>query len=149
MVSVSTTHQHESATGVGRSPPSWTCLQLPPLPTPLGCQRAPVWVPWVIQRVPTGCRLTDGGMCVSCSLIRPTLSSPHCVHKSVLMSVSTAPLHIASTVTSFRIPYIRTSTHYAFLSFWLHCIPVYFLCVCFSEILLTVEWVQPTCIYTC
>ena len=27
-------------------------LNLPPYPTPLGCYRAPVWVPWVIQQIP-------------------------------------------------------------------------------------------------
>ena len=31
-------------------PPS----HLPPLPTPLDCYRALIWVPWVIQRIPTG-----------------------------------------------------------------------------------------------
>ena len=65
----------------------------------------------------------------------PALCPQVCSH----VCVSTAPLHIASTVTSFWIPYIRASTRYVLLSFWLHCIPVYFLCVCLSEILLTVE----------
>ena len=48
--------------GVPMSPPSW--ISLPPLPTPLGCHRAPVWGPWVIQQIPTGC-LTYGNMYVS------------------------------------------------------------------------------------
>ena len=34
-------------------------LELPsllsPHPTALGCHRAPVWVPWVTQQIPTGC----------------------------------------------------------------------------------------------
>ena len=28
---------------------------LPPFPTPLGCYRAPVWVPWVIEQISIGC----------------------------------------------------------------------------------------------
>ena len=27
---------------------------LPPHPTPLGCDHAPVWIPWVIQQIPIG-----------------------------------------------------------------------------------------------
>ena len=29
-------------------------LHLPPCPTPLGCHRALVWVPWIIQQIPIG-----------------------------------------------------------------------------------------------
>ena len=47
---ISVVHQHKLATGVHISPPSWTLL--PPVPTPLGCYRAPVWVPWVMHRFP-------------------------------------------------------------------------------------------------
>ena len=36
------------------SPSSWTSPHLPPNPTPLGCYRAPIWVPWVIQQIPIG-----------------------------------------------------------------------------------------------
>ena len=28
---------------------------LPSHPTPLGCHQAPVWAPWVIQQMPSGC----------------------------------------------------------------------------------------------
>ena len=38
---VSTKHQHEFA----QVPSTWTS----PIPTPLGCYRAPLWIPWVIQ----------------------------------------------------------------------------------------------------
>ena len=51
-------HQLPGFTAIGihisppvEPPPS----HLPPHPTPLGCCRAPVWVPWVIQRIPSGC----------------------------------------------------------------------------------------------
>ena len=53
-VLVSTIHQHESAIGIHMSP-SWTSSHLPPHPTPLGCHRAPVRAPWVIQQILTGC----------------------------------------------------------------------------------------------
>ena len=32
-------------------PPSWISSHLPPFPSPLGCYRAPVWVPWVTQQI--------------------------------------------------------------------------------------------------
>ena len=38
---VSTIYQHESAIGIHVSPPSWNSSHLLPLPTPLGCRRAP------------------------------------------------------------------------------------------------------------
>ena len=48
---VSAIHQHESAIGsLPLEPPS----HLPLLPTPLGCCRVPVWVPWVIQQISIG-----------------------------------------------------------------------------------------------
>ena len=47
--------QHESAIGIHMSPPFWNSLYLPPQPSPLGWQRAPVWVPWVTQQIPIGC----------------------------------------------------------------------------------------------
>ena len=50
---VSVKHQHDSAIGMPISTPSWTSPP-PPIPaTPLGCYRAPVWVPWVIQQFPS------------------------------------------------------------------------------------------------
>ena len=36
------------------SPPSWISLLPPLFLTPLGCYRAPVWVPWVIEQIPIG-----------------------------------------------------------------------------------------------
>ena len=51
IVLTSAIHQHESVIGMHVSPPSLTSFPdpLPPLPTPLGCYRAPVWIPWVMQ----------------------------------------------------------------------------------------------------
>ena len=51
IVLVSAIQQRDSAT----SPPSWTSLPPPTHPTPLGWHRAPVWVCWVIQQIPSGC----------------------------------------------------------------------------------------------
>ena len=45
----SAVHQHESATSIHMSTPSWTPLPSPPPhPTPLGCHRALGWTPCVI-----------------------------------------------------------------------------------------------------
>ena len=54
IVFVSAIYQHESATGVHISPPSWTSLPppIPSHPTPLGCHRAPGWASCVIQQIP-------------------------------------------------------------------------------------------------
>ena len=49
---VSVRRQHESVIGTHMSLPSW--IYLPPHPTPLGCHRVLVWVPWVIQLIPPG-----------------------------------------------------------------------------------------------
>ena len=56
--------QQESATGTRMSPPS----HFPPRPIPLGCHRALVGVPWVIQQIPTGC-FTCGSAYVSMLLL--------------------------------------------------------------------------------
>ena len=88
---VSAIHQHESAIGIDMPLPSWTSL--PPHPTPLGCYRALVWVPRVIEQIPTGYLFTRGGVHVS-MLLSPLVSlSPSllCVHKSGL-SMSVSPL---------------------------------------------------------
>ena len=37
------------------SPPLEPLSHLPPHPTLLGCHRAPDWVPWVMEQIPTGC----------------------------------------------------------------------------------------------
>ena len=52
-------------------------------------------------------------------LIHPTLSFPHCAHKSVLYDcVSTAALQIGSSVPpSFQIPYTCVNVGYLFFSF--------------------------------
>ena len=48
-------HQHEPALSVHVSPLSWTSLP-PPAPFhPVGCYRAPVWVPHVMQQIPVVC----------------------------------------------------------------------------------------------
>lgn len=51
---ITATYQRESVPGVHKSPPSCSSSHLPFLPTPLGCRGAPVWVPWVTQRVSVG-----------------------------------------------------------------------------------------------
>ena len=51
---ISATHQHEVAIDVHTSPPSWTPSHLPSFPTPLGCYRALVWVPWVLEQISIG-----------------------------------------------------------------------------------------------
>ena len=40
------------AIGTHMSPPSWISSHLPPFPSPPGCYRAPVWVPWVAHEFP-------------------------------------------------------------------------------------------------
>ena len=59
---VSARHQHESAMGIHMSPPSWAFFPPPTPSLPLGCPRAPVWAPWVIQQIPTGC-FAYGSVC--------------------------------------------------------------------------------------
>ena len=52
--------------------------------------------------------------------ICPTLSFPHCVHKSILyVCISTAAPQIHSSVPFFQIPYICTNIEYLLFSFWL------------------------------
>ena len=48
-------NQHESAIGTHMSSTSWTSFPSPSSSHPVGCYRAPVWVPWVIQQIPIGC----------------------------------------------------------------------------------------------
>ena len=71
------------------SPSSWACLHsLPSHPIPLGHHRAPSSAPYAIQQLPTSyLYYTWQYIYVSATFsIRPTLSLPHCVHKSVLHS---------------------------------------------------------------
>ena len=75
-----------------------------PHPTPPGCHRALVWVPWVIQQIPTGyftCGSVYASMLIS-PFVPPSPSPTHCVHKSVLyVCVSIAALQIGSSLSSF------------------------------------------------
>ena len=93
---ISVIHQHELTLGVHLSPPLESPLHLPPIPTPLGYYRAPVWVPWVIQQIPTGCLFTNVGVHAS-MLLSPFISpSPSCSPPlSVsLFSMSASPLQL-------------------------------------------------------
>ena len=52
-------------TELSGKPQVYVCLlplaspsHLPPIPTPLGYYRAPIWVPWVIQQILIGCLFT-------------------------------------------------------------------------------------------
>ena len=63
IVLASAKHQHESAIDIPMSPPCWTSLQPPSPSTPLGCYRALVWVPWVIEQISTGCLFCPRGAC--------------------------------------------------------------------------------------
>ena len=95
-------------------------LNLPP--TPLGCYRTQVWVPWVVQQIPIGSLISYGNISFHVTFsVHPTLSflpNPH-VHMSLYVSVSIAALQILSSVPSFQIPYICVSIQYLFFSFWL------------------------------
>ena len=51
VVLVSAIHQHESATDIHMSPPSWIPSHVTPPPTPLGCHRAVDWAPCVTQQI--------------------------------------------------------------------------------------------------
>ena len=66
--------------------PSWTSL-LPATPSILDWHRAPVWAPWVIWQVPTGCPFyiwQSTYFLATLHSSHPLLSSP-CVHKSVFL----------------------------------------------------------------
>ena len=94
----------------------------PSPPQPSACCRAPVWVPWVTQQIPTGhvfyiryCKFP----CYSLHLPFCLLSFHH-VHRSVLhVCLSTAALRINSSVPSLQIPCICVSIWYLSFSFWL------------------------------
>ena len=96
-------------------------LNIPP--TPLGCYRSQVWVPWVIQQIPIGCLISYGNISFHVTFsLHPTLSflpNPR-VHMSALyVSVSIAALQILLSVPSFQTPYICVSIRYLFFSFWI------------------------------
>ena len=60
IVLFSAIHQHELATGMHMSSPSRTSSHLLSHPSPLGCQRALGWVPFVTQQIPTCYLFTQG-----------------------------------------------------------------------------------------
>ena len=74
-----------------------------PHPTPLGCHRAPAWAPRI--RTAAAHWLFYTRYCIYVSntfLIHPTLSFPHCVHKSVHYAcVSIPALKIGSSVSLY------------------------------------------------
>ena len=84
-------HQHKSATGIHMSPPLESPFHLLPHLTPLGCQRAPGWAPWVHSKFPLAICFTYGNTYVSTLLSRFVVPSPsHTVHQ--LFSQSASPL---------------------------------------------------------
>jgi len=84
-VLVSAIHQHESATGIHMSPPSWTSLS--PLTLSYSSrlsQSTGFEFPVSYRKFPLAIYLTYGNVYFNATLsICPTLSIPHCVHKSV------------------------------------------------------------------
>jgi len=90
---VSTIYQHESAIGIHVSPPSWNSSHLLPLPTPLGCRRAPdlsslchTWnVRWLSN-------FPYDNMYVSMLLSQFVLPSPSSPVSTSLFSASVSPL---------------------------------------------------------
>ena len=54
IVLVSAKRQDELAICIPMPPPSEPDFHFTPHPTPLGCYRAQVWIPWVIQQIPIG-----------------------------------------------------------------------------------------------
>ena len=105
---ISNIHQHELTRWVHMPPPSWLSHHLPPIPTPLGYSRAPVWVPWVIRQIPIGHLFTYVSTFASTLLIHLTRSlfSPTLVHKPVLyVCISITALWTGSSAPSFQIPY--------------------------------------------
>ena len=65
---------------------------LPPHPTPLGCHRAPVWVPWVIQQIPLALYFICGHVYVSMLLSPFAPPSPSPTVPTSLFSMSASPL---------------------------------------------------------
>ena len=117
---VSAIHQHESALGIHMSPPSWTS-HLSLLPTLLGCHRALVWAPWVIQKVPSGYRFYMR-WCICfhvASSIRPILSFPTlCSHVSSLCLC----LHCCSAnsfISTIFLDSMYMLSYMVFACFWL------------------------------
>jgi len=76
IVLVSAIHRHESVISIYISPSSWIFL---PSPTPLDCDRAPLWTSWIIQLILTG-YFTYGIVYVSLLLSPFVPSSPSSLH---------------------------------------------------------------------
>ena len=106
---VSAIQQHGSAIGVQESPPSWTSL--PPHATPLGCHRAPVWVPWVTQQIPAGCLFYIWQcICFLCSLpVPPTLSFLPLPAMWSLFSVAASPWLSCKSVHQYHLSRFRAA----------------------------------------
>ena len=62
---ISVMYQHELTIVYICALPLESPSQLPPMPTPLGYYRAPVWVPWAIQQILIGCMFTYVGVYAS------------------------------------------------------------------------------------
>ena len=93
----------------------------PPIPTPLGYYRAPVWVPWVIQQFPAGSLFTyvivHASMLLSHSS-HLSLSSSPLVHGLFSMS----PLLLCEQAHQYhpsRFHIYAFLMWYLFFSFWL------------------------------
>ena len=94
-------YQYDSVIGTLKSPSSWTSLP-PPHPShpSRSSQNTSFEAPAFTQQIPTGYPVLH--ICFNAPLsIRPTLSFPHCVHKSVCVCVSTAALQTGSSVPPF------------------------------------------------
>ena len=72
---------------------------LNPSPTPLGCHRSLDWAPCFTEQILTGYLFHIQNVYVAMLFAHPTLSFPHCIHKSVhFVCVSTAALQIGPSV---------------------------------------------------
>ena len=133
---VSPRHQHESALGIHMSPPPGASLP-PPCPSHPARLSPSVDLGFLASCRNSHCLFLHMVIiCFSAALSdHPTLSSLHCVQKSVFyLCVSFAALQIGSPVPSFQIPYICVSLWYLSFSFWLTS-----LCVIGSGFILLIE----------
>ena len=84
IVLVCAIHQYELAIGIHMSPPSWIPLPSPTSSHPSRLSRALGWALYVTQQTPAG-YLFSIWQCIyfhAAVSVHPTLSLPHCVHKS-------------------------------------------------------------------
>ena len=96
---VSAIHQHKSAVGIHMSPP----FQPPPHPTSLGCHRAPVWAPCVVQQIPSGYLFYIRHVCSNATHFVPP--SPYPIVFPSFCCVYIAALQTDSSVPFFQILY--------------------------------------------